>query len=659
MPLINVAGEQLNNPLYEVYGGSFIGGGAAELMINRFANFQSSQGITNATGETESQSDESSEGNDKFSSDLEIAFGDQSDPMAFARRAYIISEIPASEYVYIHQLLDDASLILVYRNKAGTLDVAVFAYGSFPENKMEQMVVTIEGKVLQGIGISSDRQHIYFTYSGKTKLVENTAQDFMSSFISDVEEYKKKIVDTTSWAINVWPKLEYQQLYSDAWRMLRDFYYDPLMGYVDWDKVHDKYLPLLSRCGRREELDDILKQMASELSALHVFVYGGEYNIPLHGNLEVAEANEIASLGAVLKRSVEWSGYVIKEIPEIDPDFNQIDSQMIYSPLSETTLRMSGQSGLLPGDVIVGVNGESVLAVPDINMLLRGMSGRSIRLDVLRIKSQPSFNDIEDTTGPYLPEPLIVVPLSLIRAEELRYAAWEWKTRNKAKTLAKEKGFSVGYMHLRSMSGSEGEDAFVRGFYPDFDKQGLIVDVRHNNGGNIDSWLLDVLQRKAWMYWQGRATNITTGGLGWDEQYAFRGHVVVLIDEKTSSDGEGFARGMSELGLGKLVGSRTWGGGIWLASDNKLVDGGIATAPEFGIYNANFGWGLGIEQMGVKPDFFVDNNPRETFDGRDEQLERAIEILKDWLLDEPIIMPKSPGPHTNMSLKKEAEGCPA
>ena len=134
---------------------------------------------------------------------------------------------------------------------------------------------------------------------------------------------------------------------------------------------------------------------------------------------------------------------------------------------------------------------------------------------------------------------------------------------------------------------------------------------------------------------------------------------MVLIDEKTSSDGEGFSRGISELGLGKLVGTRTWGGGIWLSSDNKLVDGGIATAPEYGTYNAHFGWGLGIEQMGVEPDVVIDNNPRETFDGRDRQLEEAITLLKTWLIEEPIVMPKEPGSQKDMALRTEVEGCPA
>ncbi len=174
---------------------------------------------------------------------------------------------------------------------------------------------------------------------------------------------------------------------------------------------------------------------------------------------------------------------------------------------------------------------------------------------------------------------------------------------------------------------------------------------------------------------------LSTLGLGWDEQFAFRGHIIVLIDEKTSSDAEGeiinmfddyvtkdflvkneyaqvhlftitaFSRGISELGLGQLVGSRTWGGGIWLSSDNKLVDGGIATAPEFGTYNDNFGWGLGIEQMGVEPDVIVDNNPRQSFEGKDEQLERAIELLYETLQEHPVNLPLDPGRHIDMSLK--------
>jgi tricorn protease len=208
---------------------------------------------------------------------------------------------------------------------------------------------------------------------------------------------------------------------------------------------------------------------------------------------------------------------------------------------------MTGQRGLAVGDVIVAVNGENVMNVPDINMLLRGQAGRTVRLEVLRLQSHSSFSISNSGGKPWnstnclhkSPEPLLVVPISSEEAANVRYSAWEWKTRQKAQSLAAKAGFTVGYAHLRSMIGAEGEDAFIRGFFPDFDKEAMIIDVRHNVGGNIDSWILTALQRKAWMYWQDRARNLTTGGMGWDEQFAFRGHLVVLIDEKTSSDGEG------------------------------------------------------------------------------------------------------------------------
>lgn len=661
LPLVSRSDEMDVDPIEEVYRGNYVGGGALELMGGHVDSWTEEIEKEKNDFEDENLSDIPVDHSVPFvTPDVEISFGDPDNNLSFARRAYLVSEIPASNYLFLHQLSDDPSIILA-EAALGAIRVNIFAIGDFPGNHMTGTDIELP-TTLQSIGMSTNRKFMYFTYNGKTKIVPNDVASFSSLFMSDAT-FTRNIIDTDRWAVSVWPKLEYQQMYSDAWRMLRDYYYAKDMGSVDWNAIHDRYLPLLARCGRREELDDVLKQMAAELSALHVFVYGGEYNDPMHGNLLLKDINAVASLGAVLERSAEWSGYVVKDVPERDPDFNPLDGKMMYSPLSERTLRHSGQRGLLPGDVIVGVNGESVMNVPDIHMLLRGMQGRSVRLDVLRVKSKSSFSfnrkrkmQVTEDAG-ISAEPVIVVPISGAAAEDLKYSAWEWKTRDTAKGLAKDNGFSVGYMHLRSMSGLEGEDAYVRGFYPDYDKEALIVDVRHNRGGNIDSWLLDSLQRKAWSYWQGRATNITNGGLGWDEQFAFRGHIVVLIDEKTSSDGEGFSRGVSELGLGKLVGTRTWGGGIWLSSDNHLVDGGIATAPEIGTYNDNFGWGLGIEQMGITPDVEVDNNPRTTFDGKDEQLEKAIEVLTKWLEDEPLVPPKSPGPHKNMSMRKEFESC--
>lgn len=415
-------------------------------------------------------------------------------------------------------------------------------------------------------------------------------------------------------------------------------------------------------------MDDVLVQMASELSALHVFVYGGEYSSPMHGDEDLEYVNQVGSLGAVLKRTPAWKGYTVMNIPEVDPDFTNIDqSSTIYSPLDDQSLRLSGQRGLQVGDVIVGVNGESVMSVPDIHMLLRGTAGRSVRLDVLRLASGSSSAISDETTASSNTttptstqsnkeqveasiESLITVPLSPGDSANLLYRAWEWKTEQLAEKLAETAGISVGYVHLKDMSGASAEDAFARGFFPNYQKQGFILDVRHNRGGNIDSWVLDVLQRKAWMYWQSRDYDTENGGIGWDMHYAFRGHVVVLVDEKTSSDGEGVSRGISELGLGKVIGTRTWGGGVWLASDNRLVDGGIASAPEIGVYNNEFGWGMGIEQMGLEPDIVVDNDPHETYTGKDRQLERAIEVLKHWIEEEPIVIPKPKTKYKDMTM---------
>jgi len=574
LPLVTKEDQMTVEPMKEMYGGNFVGNGAAELMpahvsawtrstqsdevgkrtrrllnnddSNKFNTIGYKELGTNNLRRSEvvPNNDTNVTCNTTVFTDVPISFGSSQHPLAFARRAYVMSKIPASDYLYVFQLNDGPSLLVAERSEG--VNLILFHLGSFPSDSVERIDLKPEGTILQSIGLSTDRNYLYATYSGNTKVIQNTLKGILE-FVGDLSDFSKNIVDTDDWFLSVWPKLEYQQMYDDAWRMLRDYYYDARMGNVDWMSIHSKFLPLVSRCGRREELDDVLAQMASELSALHVFVYGGEYNDPLHGHSDLKLFNEVASLGAVLERSVEWSGYIVHEIPETDPDFNSIDGNPIYSPLSARTLNIVGQKGLEEGDIIVSVNGEGVMNVPDIHMMLRGMAGRSVRLGVVRIKSKSSFSLDQvlksdkgaDLNITRVAEPVIVVPISRSAAQNLRYSAWEWKTRTRAKMLAQNAGFTLGYIHLRSMSGSEAEDSFVRDFYPDYDKQALIIDVRHNHGGNIDSWLLDVLQRKAWMYWQGRATNITNGGLGWDEQFAFRGHLVVLIDEKTSSDGEG------------------------------------------------------------------------------------------------------------------------
>jgi tricorn protease len=221
----------------------------------------------------------------------------------------------------------------------------------------------------------------------------------------------------------------------------------------------------------------------------------------------------------------------------------------------------------------------------------------------------------------------------------LRYSEWEYTRRLEVDEAGKGQ---IGYLHLRAM-GSNDISQWVREYYPVFNRQGLIIDVRHNGGGNIDSWILGKLLRKAWFYWQPRV-----GNPYWNMQYAFRGHMVVLVDENTASDGEAFAEGFRRLGLGKVIGSRTWGGEIWLSASNQLADRGIATASEIGVYSPEGQWL--IEGHGVDPDIVVDNLPHATFNGHDAQLEAAIKHLEELIKKNPRQTPKAPD-HPDKSFK--------
>jgi tricorn protease len=211
-------------------------------------------------------------------------------------------------------------------------------------------------------------------------------------------------------------------------------------------------------------------------------------------------------------------------------------------------------------------------------------------------------------------------------AANLRYTDWQVSRR---RIVEERSDRRFGYVHLRAM-GSANIAEFAKGFYPAFNREGLIIDVRRNSGGNIDSWVLSRLLRKAWMFWNQREGQAPS----WNMQYAFRGHLVVICDAATASDGEAFAEGFRRLGLGKVIGQRTWGGEIWLSSSNVLVDQGIASAAEFGVYGPEGTWL--IEGHGVDPDIVVDNPPHATFKGEDAQLEAAIKHLEQLVKEKPI-----------------------
>jgi len=498
-----------------------------------------------------------------------------------------------------------------YRSLAVTGDALFWLEtGSGPAADTHLMAAKIANADVKPVAVMEDVRSFELSLDRKKALVrKGSALYVIDAKPAKVATPGEAQVSLAGWTFPIDVREDWRQIFIDAWRLERDYFYDPAMHGVDWKATLAKHLPLVDRVTSRDELSDLIGSVVGELSALHTSVRGGDVRT---GD----DAVRIATLGARLARDPAAGGYRIEYLYQSDPDFP--DER---SPLADPALDVHA------GDVITAVNGVGTLDVPDIGMLLRDQVGRQVLLTVRSSSAAP--------------RDLIVVPSG--DAYGLRYADWEYTRRQ---TVERESGGTIGYVHLRAM-GSTDIDQWYREFYPVFDRQGLIIDVRHNRGGNVDSFILEKLLRRAWMYWKDRV-GLTT----WNMQFAFRGHMVVLVDQETASDGEAFAEGFRRLGLGPVIGMRTWGGEIWLSSSNRLSDGGLARAPMTGVYGPEGEWL--IEQIGVVPDVVVDNLPHGTFDGDDAQLAAAIAYLQEQIARDPRDVPPPPA-HPNRGFRYPEE----
>ncbi len=507
-----------------------------------------------------------------------------------------LSEVPAAAGNYSSLQATEKRLCWLQRDeedppKLGLQCLDIANKGNGPDTVMDDV---------KGFEISLARKKMLVSKGDDFYILESDAK---ASGLSDAKVLAKARIDMSRWTFAVTPRAEFRELYLDAWRLERDYFYDSGMHGLDWKLIRDRYLPLVDRVSDRDELNDVIAQMVSELSALHIFVHGGD-------SRKAADDVEIASLGAVLRRDEKAGGFVVQHIYGHDPDLpNEA------APLARSDSRVR------EGEVILSIDGEDALSVPDERALLRGKAGRKV---MLRVKS--AAGQTRD---------VLVTPITEQDERNLRYTEWEYSRRQRVEMDAQSQ---IGYVHLRNM-GSDDIGQWAREFYPVYDRQGLIIDVRHNGGGNIDSWVLGKLLRKAWFFWQPRVGNPSS-----NMQYAFRGHIVVLCDRLTASDGEAFTEGIRRLGLGKIIGVRTWGGEIWLSASNTLADDGIATAAEDGVYGPEGKWL--IEGHGVDPDIVVDDLPHATFAGSDAQLDAAIKYLQKEIREDPRPVPKAP-PYPN------------
>jgi len=387
------------------------------------------------------------------------------------------------------------------------------------------------------------------------------------------------------------PRAEWRQIFNEAWRMMRDFYWTADMGQVDWEAIGKKYAALLPRVATRDELTDLIGEMVAELSLGHTYVWGGD--------VRRSKPVPVGLLGADL---------------EPDPSgryrFARIYGGEPWDPKRSSPLSLS-HARVKEGDFLLKVDGRPLRAGDNPYSRLQKAAGQLVQLTV---GPDPGGRDARE------------VEITTLKSEgAVRYHAWVKRNRE---LVDKKTGGRVGYLHIPDMM-TAGMVAFDRWYYPQVRKEGLIVDARWNRGGFVSELMVKRLARRVLAWMKGR-----NGYVGPYPENTLNGRFVVLTNERAGSDGDIFPRSVQVAGLAPVIGTRTWGGVVGISLQNPLVDKGISTRPRtFAFWEPRRRWGL--EGEGVEPDVVVDNDPGAVYRGEDAQLERGIEVVLDLLRKTP------------------------
>ncbi len=398
-------------------------------------------------------------------------------------------------------------------------------------------------------------------------------------------------------------KAEWKQIFDESWRITRDNFYVENMHGADWDHIHDKYGQMLPYVNHRDDLTYLIGEMLGELNVGHAYITSGESpQIP---------RIKTGLLGAQYSRDSGTGTFRIEKI------FRGAD----WDESLRCPLRAPGVDAKV-GEYIIEVAGIPASQLSDIGQALIGKAGSTVDVKIA-----------SSATG----EGARTVYLKPV-GDESQLAYYEW-VQNNIEKVDRLSGGEIGYIHIPDMS-VEGLDMFTKLFYTQLDKKALIIDDRMNGGGNVSPMILERLQREVYrmsMYRNGSNLPVPNE--------AFYGPKVCLIDKYSSSDGDLFPYGFRKLGLGKLIGKRSWGGIVGISGSRKFVDGQDMRTPFFTSYSTDGEWI--IEGHGVDPDIEVDINPFEDYLGHDAQLEKAVEVLKEELKNYKALPPTPAAPVKN------------
>ena len=392
---------------------------------------------------------------------------------------------------------------------------------------------------------------------------------------------------------------EWAQIYDEAWRAFRDGFYLENMHGVDWKAMKQKYAVLLPYVKNRQDLTYLIGEMIGELNCGHAYVNTGEMDRP--------KRIKTGLLGAEISR--DKSGFF--RLEKILP--GESWSPSLRSPLTEPGIKAQ------VGDFIVAIDGVPTNTVNDLFALLVGKAD---------VPTELSLNSKAQLNGA---RKVVIRPLE----EEHSLYHYQWVKNNIAK-VDKASGGKIGYIYIPDM-GVEGLNEFAKYFYPQLDKEGLIIDDRANGGGNVSPMILERLAREPYRMTMRRGSTHN----GTVPNAVQVGPKVCLINKYSASDGDLFPWGFRALKLGKLIGTRTWGGIVGITASLPFIDGTDVRVPFFTSYDMNGNWM--VENEGVEPDILIDNDPVKEWNGEDEQLNRAIEeVMKELKNRKPL--PKTPAP---------------
>ena len=394
------------------------------------------------------------------------------------------------------------------------------------------------------------------------------------------------------------PQAEWNQMFNEAWRLERDFYYDPAMGGLDWKAIGQRYRALVPYAGHRSDMNYILGELIGELSTSHAYVGGGDFP-----DLPKAPAGLLG---------VDWA---------LDEGSGRYRFAKIYRARDwnsdvEAPLGVPGV-GVNEGDLLLTVNGVDVKAPMNPYAAFVGTVGKQTRITV-------GHRDGDSSPRVYTVKPI---------ADELSLRLTDWIAANREKVDKATQG-RVAYVYVPNTQ-TQGVQEFAKQFYPQVEKDGIIVDERFNGGGFIPDFFIERLQRKTWSYWSSR-----DGMSSRTPATAIDGPKCMLINEYAGSGGDCLPYYFRKAELGPVIGKRTWGGLVGIGHDLPLVDGGSVTMPDFGFWDTEGRWV--VENHGVDPDIEVENFPHLMARGQDPQLERAIQYEVDELRKHPVVRPERP-----------------